>query len=62
MKLTVYVRTVISFFYKPRSMWNSDISNIFGKIVNFGPQMFYCKLAILRFGHVCDIIVMSFDA
>ena len=35
LKLTVYVRNVISFFYKSKTRWNSDIWNFLGEIFNF---------------------------
>ena len=39
----VYVRNVISFFYKQKPRWNIDIWNFFGEKFNF---MFHCKSAI----------------
>ena len=35
-KLTTYVRNVISFSFKPKIRWNSKIWKLFGDIFNFG--------------------------
>ena len=40
LKRNVYVRKVISFFYKPKRRFNSDIWSIFIDIFRFWP-MFY---------------------
>ena len=45
LNLTVYVRNVISFFYKQKTRWNSDIYNFFWRKIQFCP-IFHWKLAI----------------
>ena len=50
-KLAVYVRMVISLFYKPKTRWNFDICNFFSEKFNF--SYIYCvfwKLAIFDVG------------
>ena len=34
---TVYVENVISFFYKSKTRWKSNIWDFFDEIFNFGP-------------------------
>ena len=36
LKLTVYIKNVISFFYKLKALWNADIWNFFGEMFDFG--------------------------
>ena len=50
LKLTVYVRNAIFFFYRPTIQWNSDIKKKMAYVFDW-------KLAILRFGHVYDVVV-----
>ena len=46
LKLTVYIRNAISFSYKPKTQWNSDVSNFFSEIFKFWP-IFHWKSVIL---------------
>ena len=45
LQLSVYVKNVISFLYKPTTRLNSDIWNLFWRNFQFWP-MFYCELGM----------------
>ena len=60
LKLTVFIRDVISFFYKPRTYSEIPIFGTFLEKFTTWPIKFYWKSAILRFGHVYDVIVTSY--
>ena len=67
LETTVYVRNVISFFYKPKIRWKSDIWNIFSDffflLLLFLPMFYHFFLKICYFwGSVMlyDVIVTSY--
>ena len=59
LKPSVYVRYAISFFYKPNPDEIPIFVNFFWRNFHFW-FMFYGKSAILKVGHVCDVIRRMF--
>ena len=59
LKLAVYIRNVISFSYKPKPQWNSDILVTF--VVKFSILAYmYISLKNFEPGHTYDVTVMSY--
>ena len=58
LNLTVYIRNAISFSYKQKARWNSDIYNFFGEKLNLA----FISLKLGNLGKIgnYDVIVTSY--